>query len=359
MLILSKYLFKQFFKVYLITLVAMIGIFSIFHLLDELGNNYSLLIKLQYIAYSIPAIGNTIFTLAILIAAIIVFGGLNSNKELQIFLTAGLSIKFILIKVIFLTFFFSVSSLTISEIFSPYFTDRALEIKAVASRQTYNKSSNNFWLKQDKKFINMIYDDKRSKQSKISIYELDENNNLVHFLESSEPIFEKNKLTLHHPKKIIIESKGIYQSISKETPIEENYSVFFSNEDLSALSKDLRTLTIYQLIQSIFFSNNFSQGYKGMIVEFFARITKPLYVFGMVLIALPFVLNFDRNRSMGGLIFIGISIAIIFNLVTKILHVLSIDHGFNVYLTSTLPSIFLIIFGFLVVIKKLKKLRDF
>jgi len=126
MLILSKYLFKQFFKVYLITLIAMIGIFSIFHLLDELGNNYPLMDKLKYIAYSIPAIGSTIYSLAILIAAIIVFGNLNSNKELQIFLTAGLSIKVILIKFIYLTFFFSIFSLTITEIFSPYFTDRAL-----------------------------------------------------------------------------------------------------------------------------------------------------------------------------------------------------------------------------------------
>ena len=358
MLILSKYLFKQFFKVYLITLVAMIGIFSIFHLLDELGNNYSLLIKLQYIAYSIPAIGNTIFTLAILIAAIIVFGGLNSNKELQIFLTAGLSIKFILIKVIFLTFFFSVSSLIISEIFSPYFTDRALEIKAVASRQTYNKSSNNFWLKQDKKFINMIYDDKRSKQSKISIYELDENNNLIRFLSSNKSFFDNNKLTLHNPKKINTKTEGRYQSIFTETPIEENYEIYFSNEELGTLSKDLRTLTIYELIQSIFFSNNFYQKHREMIAEFFARLTKPLYVFGMLLIALTFVLNFDRNRSMGGLIFMGISIAIIFNLATKIINVLSIDYGFNVYFASTLPSLFVIFFGILVMIKKLKKIRD-
>ena len=358
MLILSKYIFKQFFKVYLITLIAMLGIFSIFHLLDELGNNYPLMDKLKYIAYSIPAISSNIFTLAILIAAIIVFGNLNSNKELQIFLTAGLSIKVILIKFIYLTFFFSIFSLTITEIFSPYFTDRAMEIKANASGQNYNKSSKNLWLKQDNKFINIIHDNKKSKQSEINIYELDENNNLILLLSSNKSFFDNNKLTLHNPKKINTKTEGRYQSIFTETPIEENYEIYFSNEELGTLSKDLRTLTIYELIQSIFFSNNFYQEHREMIAEFFARLTKPLYVFGMLLIALTFVLNFDRNRSMGGLIFMGISIAIIFNLATKIINVLSIDYGFNVYFASTLPSLFVIFIGLLSVIKKLKKLRD-
>jgi len=358
MLILSKYLFKQFFRVYLITLIAMIGIFSIFHLLDELGNNYPLMDKLKYIAYSIPAIGSTIYSLAILIAAIIVFGNLNSNKELQIFLTAGLSIKVILIKFIYLTFFFSIFSLTITEIFSPYFTDRAMEIKANASGQNYNKSSKNLWLKQDNKFINIIHDNKKSKQSEINIYELDENNNLILLLSSNKSFFDNNKLTLHSPKKINTKTEGRYQSIFTETPIEENYEIYFSNEELGTLSKDLRTLTIYELIQSIFFSNNFYQEHREMIAEFFARLTKPLYVFGMLLIALTFVLNFDRNRSMGGLIFMGISIAIIFNLATRIINVLSIDYGFNVYFASTLPSLFVIFIGLLLVIKKLKKLRD-
>ena len=358
MLILSKYLFKQFFRVYLITLIAMIGIFSIFHLLDELGNNYPLMDKLRYIAYSIPAIGSNIFTLAILIAAIIVFGNLNSNKELQIFLTAGLSIKIILIKFIYLTFLFSIFSLTITEVFSPYFTDRALEIKANASGQNYNKSSKNLWLKQDKKFINIIHGNKKSKQSEVNIYELDENSNLIHFLSSNKSFFDNNKLILHSPKKINTITEGRYQSIFTETPIEENYEIYFSNEELGTLSKDLRTLTIYELIQSIFFSNNFYQEHREMIAEFFARLTKPLYVFGMLLIALTFVLNFDRNRSMGGLIFMGISIAIIFNLATRIINVLSIDYGFNVYFASTLPSLFVIFIGLLLVIKKLKKLRD-
>jgi len=358
MLILSKYLFKQFVKVYLITLFAMIGIFSIFHLLDELSNSYPLIDKLLYIAYSIPAIGSTIFSLAILISSIVVFGNLNSNKELQIFLTAGLSIKLLLKKFIFITFFFSISSLIIIEIFSPYFTDRAMEIKANASGQNYNKSSKNFWLEQDKKFINIIYANEKFKRAKVRIYELDEKNSLQFFLESDNSSFDNNRLILRNPKKINIRNKGKYQSISLQNSIEENYDIYFSSEELGSLSKDLRTLTIYELIQSIFFSKNFSQKHREMIVEFFARLTKPLYAFGMILIALPFVLNFDRNRTIGSSIFLGISIAIIFNLLTKILNIFSIDHGFNVYFASTLPSLFVIVLGLLVMIKKLKKLRD-
>jgi len=358
MKIVSKYFLKEIFKTYLLTLTAIVGIFSIFHFLDELGNNYPLDKKIEYLALSIPSIANEVFTISILISTIIFFSKLGLNKEIQIFFTGGLSNHFLVKKALIIIFTLSLLSLSIGELFSPYFMNKALQTKAIASSGNFQSSSENFWIKQDSQFISLNIDEGNSNYKDILVFDLNKDNSLKKLISSKNASILNKQLVINKPKvmEVINSNHSNLKEVSEMEILKEKVNISLSSSEIKSLQRDLRTVDMAFLVKAIFLSrsNNFKNN--KIISEFFNRITKPFYALGMILISIPFVLKIDRNASLGRASFIGIVLAIGFNLFSKIFNILSLKFGVNIYFASLIPTVLVIVIGYFLMRLKLEKL---
>jgi len=67
---------------------------------------------------------------------------------------------------------------------------------------------------------------------------------------------------------------------------------------------------------------------KNYRLELYNRLFRPINLISLIILALPFVMNFDRSISLGNKVFIGIFFALIMNLITKVISqlILRIDN---------------------------------
>ena len=89
MLKITKYLTLEIIKSYLLILLILVSIFSLFLFIEELNNNYPVSSIIEYVILSMPSTAGLLSTLALFIGSILVIGRLNSNKEMQVLLSAG------------------------------------------------------------------------------------------------------------------------------------------------------------------------------------------------------------------------------------------------------------------------------
>jgi len=125
------------------------------------------------------------------------------------------------------------------------------------------------------------------------------------------------------------------------------FNMRLDTNHLRNLKNDLSAMNLIELLDSAQFSNSYGLHSDEYIHEIFLRLTKPIVAIGLFLITLPFVINFNRNISTANMVFISISIALLFNLLVRVFGVYALNFGLNVYLTSLLPIIFVYILGFI------------
>ena len=344
MLVIQKYITKEIFKLTLIVLFALVVVFSVFHFLEELDNNYPVTEKFRYILYSLPVFSNLISMLAVFIGSTIFIGQLNYRREMQVIFTSGVSYAVFIKKISIVIFFVSVLLSSFGEIYSPYFYEKSNQIKSVALGKQFNNKVSNIWLAKDKTFVNIDSSIEGNKFNGINIYEFNSENILSNFVTSEEGYLENQSLKIPLANSVsIISDSGIF---SQKHSVEK-FNMILNTDQLQNLRNDLSSMNLMELIDSAKFSNSYGLRSDKYIHEILSRITKPLIALGLFLIALPFVVNFNRNVSIGNMVFTSIAIALLFNLLVRLFGVYASNYGLNVYLTILLPIILLYLVGFL------------
>jgi len=74
----------------------------------------------------------------------------------------------------------------------------------------------------------------------------------------------------------------------------------------------------------------------------------------MILLAIPYILNIERNISIGQRVFLSIVIGTITHLVTKVLSVVSLKFDSMILVGPILPTLILILAGILILKIKTK-----
>jgi len=354
--ILNKYLLKKFFIASLSSLILIVMIFSIFSFLEELTNNYDFPSIIKYLINSLPVTANMVQSLAILVGSIFVTASLISNSELQIFISAGISLKQFIKTTLIYTFSISVIFLIIGESFSPYFFEKAESIKAYAQGKFYSNSNSNIWLKRDRKFINIEKSLGNKNFEDVTIFEFDSTNKLKNIQFGNKAFLDSELLKIEDPIYVVIDNQEKFIKL-KSLKNQINSDVVTLNQNqINSLSKDLRSMGLFELFKSLYFFKDNGIETDKVTSELFNRLLKPFNLLGMFLIAIPFVISFKRNKSINKMIFLGIIVAITFNLVNKVMAIVSLKFGLNIYITSILPTLVTLTIGLVLLKKKLESL---
>ena len=124
--------------------------------------------------------------------------------------------------------------------------------------------------------------------------------------------------------------------------------------EFNSFSKKVSTMNLLDLFSFFFHAKENNLNYNEYINEIFSRLLKPLNLLALLLLGLPLVINLDRTASLSKLIFIGVSLALVINLSTKILDITSQRFGMSIFLSSSIPTITLLIAGVIFFTRKMR-----
>ena len=343
MRILNKYLLLMIFKRAVYSLMALVLIFSFFKFIDELNyidkNAYEVNDALIYTLFLLPSISNSLLTISFLLGTVLTIGMLNANKEIQILLSGGISINFLIKKIIKFNLLLIVIFQISLEIISPLSYEAANSYKNVKMGIIDSNKNLGYWLKKDNRLIN--FDLLKDKQ--IYIFEV-KDNILKIFTEGSISKFDNKKLTIDNALTKEINQDTEFATINAN-PSKKSLEIPLSDNDFVLLGENYREMSFIELTQALVNSLQNQLEHKYFFQELISRLIKPFNLLGMLLIAVPFVMKIDRMASIGRMLFVALSIGVLSSLITKILTISTnyFDNLSEVFIF--MPTFILVVFG--------------
>jgi len=349
MKILDKYLLFYIVKSSFLALFSLVLIFIFFQFIEELGEidkrSYTLSKAIEYISFLIPSFFNSLVVLSILIGTVFSIGQLNSNKELQIYHTGSISQKDIIIKTLKYPFLLSTGLIIFLELITPQTLTFASQIKNQSLGKNSFQETNKAWFKKENEILFLNKDINDNYYFKLFNIE---SINLLDLTIGEEAYFSGNNLVAGDLKKIEFNNNESFFAPIESFPDNDiNFNLDF--DDVNSLNKDPKTMSFFELLKIA--KPSFKNGNNGkeFITEILFRVIRPLTLVGMILVAIPFILNFQKNISIGKRIFLSIVIGIVTHLFTKIASAVSLKFDGIILVGPIIPTLILILTGVLLI----------
>ncbi|MCX8031082.1 MAG: LptF/LptG family permease [Thermodesulfovibrionales bacterium] len=298
MLIVQRLYIKDFFKVFLILIVGISLIFSIFGLIDKLDDfaateGYMLLL-LKYALFNVPKYINYILPMTILISCLFIFSMAFKRKEIIIIKLAGAKITNFLKPFLIVGFFLTLFSFFLSEILNPYLSAHLLVIKAQITKKSSNitfKEGSLYMKGKDGSVIKMnVYLEDKDEAYGVNIYIYDEEG-LKEKIEAERGLWDGKAWSLKDVKIFEI-------STGKTSFTEELYTDKIDSPKI--LKKQIlktEEMTIVELIR--YYRKLNDAGFKNqkLLVDISSRFSYPLTNFFMMILGLAISMGANHSFS--------------------------------------------------------------
>ncbi len=318
----------------LLSLLVLVGLFTLVNFLDELSSlgrgNYDLKAALIYIALTIPRMIYELFPMAALLGTIIGLSILANGSELVVMRASGISIFQITITTLKTGAFFVVAAILIGEAVSPWTETRAQRGRAEAMQQDIKQhTATGLWMRDSQTYVNVHEVLPDLTLLKIKLFHFDENRKLELLVEAGKGAFVEGQWALDDVKTTRIDSDSGGAETSTSDSAKWNSRV--TPEILSVFLIKPEELSFIQLNRYIQHLDNNQQKTDLYELAFWNKIMLPLATAMMVVLAIPFVFVSVRSGGLERNLFIGIMLGIGFYVV---------NNGFGHFvLASNLPPL--------------------
>ena len=334
MSILIRYLGSFIAQYALISLLVLLGLFTLASLLDEIANlgegNYNLTAAFTYVALTIPRLIYELFPMAALLGTIIGLSILANGSELVVMRASGVSILRITLATLKTGAFFVVAAILIGELIAPYTETRAQRGRAETLQLDIKQhTSSGLWMRDLQTYVNIRETLPDLTLLKIKLFRFDENRKLVSLVEAERGAFVEGRWILDNVKTTLFDP----DSGKTETSIADSakWDSRLTPQTLSLFWVKPQQLSLMQLSRYIQRLHDNRQKTDLYELAFWNKIMLPLSTAMMVILAVPFVFVNARSGGLEKNLFIGIMLGIGFYVVNK---------GFGYFvLASDLPPV--------------------
>ncbi|OIO36530.1 MAG: LPS export ABC transporter permease LptG [Candidatus Omnitrophica bacterium CG1_02_44_16] len=323
MLILDKYIIRNFIKSFLSCLIFFISLYiiiDVFSAISELLKNHPPLVKVfEYYAYSIPLIFTQTSPIATLLATLFTLGHFNQNNEIIAMRASGLSIYAIVRPIILFGFLLSLSIFMINENITPQTQKMSKYIRSnyidrspdnLVDRPIKNVAVYGFGNKLF--FINKLYPKSNTIEG-LTILEHDKDQNVTAKVYAEKAVWRNNRWVLyqcfiyHMSDEKQIKSEPLYFSDTtikiEETPQD------FMRQNIPVENMNAKELSSY--IARLSESEN-SSVVKRLKVDLFQKTSFPFTSLIIILLGIPSSIVIQRRTVAFSSIGLCIGISFIF-----------------------------------------------
>jgi LPS export ABC transporter permease LptG/LPS export ABC transporter permease LptF len=323
--ILDEYVVREFVNTFLLVLAAFVlltFVFTFFELVgDIIRNHISLITVGDYLVNLTPSMLYQIAPLAVLIAALVVFGVLNRNSEIVAMKATGISLYRLVVPIVSIAFILAISLFLFDQYYLPQANRKQEALRNIIKGrppQTYLHPEQKWIFGQPKTgepariFYYQFFDPVRTEFANLSVFEFNPSSfALTRRIFAGRAVWDQNSNSWKFENGWVRDIDGANVSDYRtylSTAFAEVHEPpdYFEKEDLQSQEMNFVQLDRYvrDLQQSGFDTMR-------LRVALWHKLAYPLVAVVMAMLAIPFALSMGRRGSLSG-IAIAIAVALAF-----------------------------------------------
>jgi lipopolysaccharide export system permease protein len=302
MTLLSRHIFGEFIRIFLMVLIAILAVYLCVDFLQRADNfikyNATLPQIAAYSLYSLPAMATSSFPIAALIATLLSLGNLSRHNEIIAMRAGGVSIAAIIAPVLAGGVIISAFGFINNEYIMPAYTSRANFIKNVEIEKKQQRvvfQQRKLWLRgPDNSIANIdLITPDRSEMIGVNIYKLNPDYTVRERIKAQSLLWENGAWRFKHSRKFILGQ----DTVISQSADDEAFNIVESPDDLGMIAKSSEEMNFRELWDYV--KRLKMSGYKATRyeVDLQGKLAFPLSSLLMVMIATP--LSLQKVRSGG------------------------------------------------------------
>jgi lipopolysaccharide export system permease protein len=370
MSIARNYLAKEIYRSTLVVMLALMGLFSFFTLveqLDAVSEVFPLTALLYVEALALPARLYELLPIGVLIGAILALAGLAHRNELAILRVSGLGAMGLLGMLWVISIPLIALAILVSEVITPAAEIRYSEANLVLRGKVQGgRLVSGYWFKEPmqnsgSRVINIGRLLSTGEVADLSIYEFDDGINLSRRVQAKRGLFEEGQMTLLDITRTVIPvdaMSALAKGIAPDAPIVQIESVEKSQLDTSLTPARLvaRIATPERMSLSVLWdyigylkSNQIDAS--RQVVAVWRKLAYPFTLIVMLTIAAPVSYMQSRRGGVGAKIFIGILVGTVFFMISQLMLNVGLLYGWHPVVTALLPSVVVFILAIAIMLR--------
>jgi len=350
--VMDRYIGTLLLKAILVVLIALIGINSVFTLVDELGEHkagYGLLEALGYIAFTTPRRIYELAPFVIFMGALTGLSILASHSELTVFRTSGVSVKRLLGAVLAPVILLLLCSAFIGESLAPWAEEQAEIYKASFSRESLNrgldgdipassksiKLSEYHWYKQGGLFMRTQALDESGNMLGIKQYKVNQSRVLEWIRTAESAVYVgESQWRLNNVVETRFGEEGV-------RVIKHDYLLWNTDADPQQFSASVlvepRKMSIRDLLYQVDYMQREGLNSTQYKLALWGKLFQPLSIIALTLLAVGFILGPLRNMAMGARLSVGLFVGLLFKYSQDLFGPLSVLYSLPPWFAVLLP----------------------
>ncbi len=332
--------------VFFATLFALFILFSIDSIID-LINDLESIGKRGFTAWhavlklflGIPQSIYEFMPTALLLGALIGLGGMAAKSELVALRSVGISKLRILWSVLKVGFLLIVASIWVGEFVAPTTEGYVRSLNKTSDMHKISiRSRHGLWVRDGDRYINAqeLFPDYR--MADVWVYELDNEHKLKRASFAKKAVFENGVWRLNDIQHSLISKQGVVTVASEE----EHWERLVSPELFDVVTVEPEYMGAKKLKKYINYLNENELNSRRYQLAYYNRFAIPLSGLAMLLLAVPFVFRSVRSGGLGQRIALGIGVAVVFHLLSRVLSNASVVYDVPPLVGAFLPTILVV-----------------
>jgi lipopolysaccharide export system permease protein len=322
----------------LLVLTALAGVITFVSEIKSLSPTYTIVEAARYTLYKIPGGMYDMFTVAVLLGALLGLGELASHNELTVMRVAGLSVARLGLSAMLGGLILAVFCVMLGELVVPGTEQRAEDRRAeLVNARTNALGVGGIWAKDGDSFVNVRSMSNRKLARGIYIYQVNPQRQLTSATFANTAAFDSAPPQLHGVRGTQISVGG--SSVDRARTVQWQTSL--NPTLISLFAVDSTALSAVGLFDYIGYLRANRLDDQRYVAEFWGHVAKPVALLLMLILSLPFVFGPLRSSSTGQRLLVGMLIGIAFYVFNSMFMQSGVVFGIEPFLTAWLPTFIL------------------
>jgi len=346
---LRRYVTRQVFGATALVFSALLMLFAFFDLIQELADagklRNGITIALVKVALAMPGHVYELFPIAALLGTLFALAQLVANSEYTVMRVAGVSSNAMVMMVLPLGLAFAAATFVVGEFVAPL-SESAAQKLLLKTRNTgiiAQEFRSGLWVKDDRSFVNVAQVNTDAVLTGLRIYEFDERHRLTSISEARtgdfkggnrwlltdviSTHFEGNRTAVRH------EAERQWQSVLNPGILNV----------LMVVPERMSLTDLYTYIEHLRENHQATQRHE---IALYGKVTYPLAVVVMMILALPFAYIRAREGGISAKIFIGIMLGLGFHLASRLFGHLGLLNAWPPLFSAGFPTLLFLLLAF-------------
>jgi lipopolysaccharide export system permease protein len=337
---LRNYLASEIITATALVFAALVLLFAFFDLIDQIKDlgrgTYNLRRALFYVALSVPDHVYVLFPVAALIGTLFALAHLVAGSEYTVMRTSGVSTARFAVTLAGIGLLFALVTFVFGEFIGPPAQQLAQRVRSQAiTGVVAQEFRSGLWIKDDKSFINVVQVQPDATLQGVRVYKFDDQARLLSVSYARRGLYQGDRQWLLQN---VTETRFEDMRTTVRDIVEVEWHSILDPALINVLLVKPEQMSAWNLY---FYSQHLKENRQRALrydIALWSKLTYPLAVLVMMVLALPFAHFQSRQAGVGAKIFAGIMIGILFYFMNRLFAHLGLLNDWPAFASATAPT---------------------